>query len=776
MKTKKFFLACFIVAVLIFQNSFSQAKQTQSQTGRAISFVPKFELKINEKGMPGAVSGKSTLCEISSVVYEPKGPLEQDTLFCATVTYKATGKNYFTEQTKTYPANKTEAKIIKGDKKTLVVKYTKTQIQKDKEPAAAKRNIKLEKETEKAKTLANDTSMQEQWKGAPAILRQTPFEFEGGNGTVENPFLIKTAEQLNSIRFGLDFHYKLISDIDLSKWGNWIPIGGTPAFGGSHGGQGFQAADKGSGKFSGSLDGNGHVISGMTIIDHSDDIFMGEDFAERSYALFAEMVRPKDFRQAQNNFVKDLGIINYTINVSYKKLKNGCTLNAAALSPNASSRTFENCYSSGGKIKIHASRADEQENTLFIYAGGLLSSIDNTKVINCYNTSPLIITTSDTDYINTQIGSKRMVMAGGIARRAEYSKIIGCMNSGEISVPYANWGLAALSGGIVARVGISDAPENIYNRSPKEATCITSCYNIGTIRGTYVGGIMGYTGTDCYVSDCYNAGNLEIDELNPNKEPSLIIKADIAIPICKIFNYGKKYVHDNGIKVVSGDIWADSPKLGRKILKAIPEDKLGIKPSVPEAPTQVAGFSDVKSNDIFAFSVPWAVEKGIAKPSSKTTFSPNEPCTRGQVLTYIYRWNGSPKSSIKNPFKDVKPSDSFYNAALWAYEKGLFKGSTLNGNAPCTRGDAVEFLWKYANSYPMNPADNFTDVPRSSKYHSAVSWAYWMRVATGTTPTTFEPDSACTKAQIVTFIYNLEHSHFMDWLEMSLESARQSEQ
>ena len=334
MKTKNFFLAYLVVAVLILQNSFSQTKQTQSQSGRAISLIPKFELKLNEKGMPGALSGKSAMCEISSVVYEPKGPLEPNSFFCATVTYKATGENYFTEQTKPSPANKTSTKIIKRDKKILVVKYTKMQSQKDEESAAAKRNIKQEKEIEKAKTLAIDTSEQEQWKGAPAILRRTPFEFEGGNGTAENPFLIKTAEQLNSIRFGLDFHYKLISDIDLSKWGNWIPIGGTPSYGGSHGGQGFQAADKGSGKFSGSLDGNHHVISGMTIIDHSDDIFMGEDFAERSYALFAEMIRPKDFRQAQNNFVKDLGIINYTIDVSYTKLKNGCTLNAAALSPN----------------------------------------------------------------------------------------------------------------------------------------------------------------------------------------------------------------------------------------------------------------------------------------------------------------------------------------------------------------------------------------------------------------------------------------------------------
>ena len=771
MKIKNFFLAYLVVAVLILQNSFSQTKQTQSQSGRAISLIPKFELKLNEKGMPGALSGKSAMCEISSVVYEPKGPLEPNSFFCATVTYKATGENYFTEQTKLSPANKTAAKIIKGSKKNLVVKYTKMQTQKDEESATAKRNINQEREIEKAKTLAIDTSEQEQWKGAPAILRRTPFEFEGGNGTAENPFLVKTAEQLNSIRFGLDFHYKLISDIDLSKWGNWIPIGGTPSYGGSHGGQGFQAADKGSGKFSGSLDGNNHVISGMTIIDHSDDIFMGEDFAERSYALFAEMIRPKDFRQAQNNFVKDLGIINYTIDVSYTKLKNGCTLNAAALSPNASSRTFENCYSSGGKIKIHASRADEQENSLFIYAGGLLSSIDHTKVINCYNTSPLIITTSDTDYIDTQRGSKRMVIAGGIARRAEYSKITGCMNSGEISVPYANWGLAALSAGIVARVGISDAPENIYNLPPENATNITSCYNIGTIRGTYVAGIMGFTGTDCYVSDCYNAGTLEIDELNPNKEPHQIIKADIAIPICKIFNYGKKYVHDNGIKVVSGDKWIDSPKLGRKILKAIPEDKLGIKPSAPEVPTQVAGFSDVMSNDIFALSVPWAVEKGIAKPSSKTTFSPNEPCTRGQVVTYIYRWQGSPKVSGKNPFKDVKPSDTFYNAALWAYKNGFLEGNTFNGNAPCTRGDALEILWKCSGSMSMIAIDNFTDVPRSSKYQQPVSWAYYGAIAKPTTKTTFEPESVCTKGQIVTFIYQVEHTGLKDWMDTTQKNS-----
>ena len=883
MKIKNFFLAYLVVAVLILQNSFSQAKQTQSQSGRAISLIPKFELKLNEKGMPGAFSGKSAMCEISSVVYEPKGPLEPNSFFSATVTYKATGENYFTEQTKLSAANKTAAKIIKGSKKNLVVKYTawaqspnepksadmiqyekerqkqgnpdtsvalgkkydpisesgvlkmyhpskirkypttasnagtelpdefriydldaqrffpnaigkwylvkdsennfgfvpatcvkdiKMQTQKDEESAAAKRNIKQEKEIEKAKTLAIDTSEQEQWKGAPAILRRTPFKFEGGTGTLKDPYLIKTAEQLNSVRFGLSKHYKLIADIDLSKWGNWIPLGGTPAYGGPWIKKYPQAADAGCGEFTGSFDGNGHVISGMTIIDHNDDIFMGEAEATRAYALFGAIF-PEN-----NSFIRNLGVVNYTIDISHTKMKYNCDLRVAAISNYAAGVIVENCYTSGGKIKVHTGRAGKQTSRAYVMAGGMFTEVEDSKIINCYNASPIIITTSDTDYMNynyttttRQLGDLRSARAGGIVMQMTYTHITGCMNAGEVTVPYSNFGYGnSLAGGIVGKV-VCPGQQVIENLSPETATNITSCYNIGTIRGTYVAGIMGFTGTDCYVSDCYNAGTLEIDELNPNKEPHQIIKADIAIPICKIFNYGKKYVHDNGIKVVSGDKWIDSPKLRRKILKAIPEDKLGIKPSAPEEATQVAGFSDVMSNDIFALSVPWAVENGIAKPSSKTTFSPNEPCTRGQVVTYIYRWQGSPKVSGKNPFKDVRPSDSFYNAALWAYQKGFLEGKTFNGNAPCTRGDALEILWKCSGSMSMIAIDNFTDVPRSSKYQQPVSWAYYGAIAKPTTKTTFEPESVCTKGQIVTFIYQVEHTGLKDWMDTTQKNS-----
>ena len=614
------------------------------------------------------------------------------------------------------------------------------------------------------------------WEGAPAVLKETPFKFEGGNGTEENPFLIKTPEQLNSIRFGLSRHYKLISDIDLSKWGNWIPIGGTPAYGGSYGGQGEHEGDYDSGKFTGSLDGNGHVISGMTIIDHRDDIFMGKNEASRSYALFAQTNIQIVNKEEKDAVIKNLGIVNYTIDLSYTKMKYNCYLNVAALSSYPTRLIVENCYTSGGKIKIHTGRAGSQSNRVFILAGGMFAEVSYAKITNCYNTSPLIITTSDTDYMNynylSNFTGNRSAVAGGIAGRMEYSHITSCMNSGEVKVPYSNFGAGnALVGGIVAKVTIGDGSHAIYDLPPEAASTITSCYNIGKLTGTIVGGIMGNTGTDCYVSDCYNAGELVVDEDNPQKDHLAIFKDDIVGRGSAILDYGKKYVHDNGINVVHGDRWIDSPKLGRKILKAIPEDKLGIKPSESEKDTQVAGFSDVKSSDVFALSVPWAVEKGIAKPSSKTTFSPNEPCTRGQVVTYIYRWQGSPKVSGKNPFKDVKPSDSFYNAALWAYKQGFLEGKTFNGNDPCTRGDALEILWKCSGSMSMIAIDNFTDVPRSSKYQQPVSWAYYGAIAKPTTKTTFEPESVCTKGQIVTFIYQVEHTGLKDWMDTTQKNA-----
>lgn len=273
----------------------------------------------------------------------------------------------------------------------------------------------------------------------------------------------------------------------------------------------------------------------------------------------------------------------------------------------------------------------------------------------------------------------------------------------------------------------------------------------------------------------------------------------------------------------------------------------------------VGGFTDVKPGDYFADPVVWAVNKKITAGTSKTTFSPNANCTVAQILTFLWRANGSPKVSGSNPFSDVKSSDYYYDAALWAYEKGIVSGSTFGGDKPCTRSMAVTYMWKaegspfaksaypdfeigrtgklggylgsgrdvvipdgvtmigmdafwynesltsvtipssvttidgdtfegckkltdvyykgseaqweainydpnnntlskatiHYNSKMPEPSvkTNFIDVPATADYALPVAWAVEKGITSGTSATTFSPDSVCTRGQIVSFLY-----------------------
>lgn len=172
----------------------------------------------------------------------------------------------------------------------------------------------------------------------------------------------------------------------------------------------------------------------------------------------------------------------------------------------------------------------------------------------------------------------------------------------------------------------------------------------------------------------------------------------------------------------------------------------------PTTPT-VGGFTDVKTGDYFADPVLWAVEKKITAGTSKTTFSPNENCSVAQILTFLWRANGSPKPTGSNPFTDVKSGDYYADAAVWAYEKGMVSGSTFGGNTPCTRSMAVTYMWKAAGSPAASYDGKFGDVPANADYAQAVAWALANGVTSGTSETAFSPASTCTRGQIVTFLY-----------------------
>ena len=144
--------------------------------------------------------------------------------------------------------------------------------------------------------------------------------------------------------------------------------------------------------------------------------------------------------------------------------------------------------------------------------------------------------------------------------------------------------------------------------------------------------------------------------------------------------------------------------------------------NVPPAPS-VGSFTNVKSSDYFADAVLWAVETNITSGTSKTTFSPNNTCSNAEILTFLWRANGSPEPTETNPFTEIKTTDYFYKAALWATEKGLVSGSTFGANTDCTRAMTMEYMWK-AVGIPVAPYNGkFNDVPANSDYAQAVAWA-----------------------------------------------------
>ena len=175
------------------------------------------------------------------------------------------------------------------------------------------------------------------------------------------------------------------------------------------------------------------------------------------------------------------------------------------------------------------------------------------------------------------------------------------------------------------------------------------------------------------------------------------------------------------------------------------------------APATVGGFTDVAANAYYADAVAWAVEQGVTSGMTATTFAPNADCTRAQMVTFLWRAAGSPKAeSSTTSFTDVDAGAYYYDAVLWAVEKGITTGTTattFDPDAVVSRGQTVTFLYRAAGAPAVTGNGTFTDVPVDAYYADAVAWAVEKGITNGTTATTFDPNGACTRAQIVTFLY-----------------------
>ena len=172
---------------------------------------------------------------------------------------------------------------------------------------------------------------------------------------------------------------------------------------------------------------------------------------------------------------------------------------------------------------------------------------------------------------------------------------------------------------------------------------------------------------------------------------------------------------------------------------------------------QTGVFVDVATGSYYKDAVDWAVENGITKGTDDIHFSPDGICTRAQAVTFLWRTAGSPKPETRTmPFTDVPVGSYYYDAVLWAVENGITKGTsdtTFSPNMTCSRAQIVAFLWRSEKSPAAGTTNPFADVKSDAYYADAVLWAVKENITKGTTSTTFSPNADCTRAQIVTFLW-----------------------
>lgn len=186
-------------------------------------------------------------------------------------------------------------------------------------------------------------------------------------------------------------------------------------------------------------------------------------------------------------------------------------------------------------------------------------------------------------------------------------------------------------------------------------------------------------------------------------------------------------------------------------------------PSVPsnstpsDASSPDTAFSDVAPSAYYSDAVSWAIEHEITSGYADGTFRPDGVCTRAQIMTFLWRASGSPElGSAENPFTDLSADAYYYKAVLWAVEKGITGGTTATTFSPdrgCTRAQTMTFLYRASGSTNAGGNVTFSDVTSNDYYRDAVNWAASNGIASGYSDGTFAPGTACTRANIMTFLY-----------------------
>ena len=549
--------------------------------------------------------------------------------------------------------------------------------------------------------------------------------------------------------------------------------------------------------FSGKFYGNGHTISNL---DFSENYGKAEypvfgffsvaygaeisgltiqgklDVSNSGYVFFGTVAGV-----AENSKISDcVSDVSFT---DTDKYING----PAALCGYAINSTIEHCQNKGN--------FSVTTDTTSLQIGGIVGVADNSTVQYCANTGDMTSWTPHTGGIVGQLyqGSKiincystgKMVPLGhgttnfgGIAGTVGAgTEIRHCYFAGEMDLsqytattPYKR--LGGIAGGVS-----SDTPafKNNYFVGTENVLACSKYQNAGTEK------TLDFMKTEDFFNEITAAGGNY--RFNPNGTPLLpapkytvsfvVTPAELANVVIKVngqevanpvdLEAGTYTVEVNAdnCEVFNSNITitADTATHTQTIaMTYLPSDYTKFIEAIAAFVTKVetSPFSDVSTSAYYYEAVKWAQEKGITGGIGNGLFGPNQPCTRAQIVTFLWRAAGSPAPMLnKNPFTDVHTSDYYYDAVLWAVQNGITNGTsakTFSPDATVTRAQVVTFLWR-ANDQPAAGNSGFLDVSSNAYYARAVDWAFANGITTGVDYGAFGPDTACTRAQIVTFLY-----------------------
>ena len=501
----------------------------------------------------------------------------------------------------------------------------------------------------------------------------------------DTEYRITTAEQLaglaqlvNDKTASVSFEGKTIyldNDLDLSGY-QWTPIGIGSNF---------------AQYFAGTFDGQYHKI--MNLHHHST----GD-----------ELIRNGLF-----GVVSDGGTLKNLLVIDADIASNDGSLLAGILADWVDGGTVENCYTSG---KIENNVGDKM-------VGGLIGQCTgSTQVKGCASDATVISTESDEDHVDTVGG-----LIGQWENSADSSSITDCWFGGSVS---CNNVYSAVGGILGANFeNFSGNKPGVIIKNCIVATKNITCAEPGNI--TWITAVVKTHVTDCIWPDTPPDGVTLDEETYPDNKGNYLAVA--------------KLVVDWDAGTASADPTFDQSSCGTAVSNFTSADVLtGLRTNAGTGIEWVAGIN----HPTFAWDV-WHI------PADYTKFIE-------AIAAFV-------KKVETSPFSDVSTSAYYYEAVKWAQEKGI-TGGIGNGlfgpNQPCTRAQIVTFLWRAAGSPVVNYAMNMSDVPEGSYYAEAVRWALSEGIATGTTENTFSPDSECTRAQAVAFLFRYAASEAVTLQEL----------